>query len=92
MSTYDDDKATNANCEPESLVPPLTASIAIVADRDRYKRERDGLAEALSEANRQMDLAADCIEKGLYDEALLHLRIYAHRRMDAISKLSRGTM
>ena len=43
MGIYDNDKATNSNCEPESLVPALTASIAIVADRDRYKREREEL-------------------------------------------------
>jgi len=29
------------------LLPPLTASIAIVADRDRYKRERDELVALL---------------------------------------------
>lgn len=31
----------------DDLIAPLTASLAIVADRDRYRRERDELREAL---------------------------------------------
>jgi len=54
------------NDEP-SLLPPLTASIAIVADRDRYKAQRDKLRAALEEVEIYLDDRADVVD-GPYGE------------------------
>ena len=50
----DYDKLANS----PDLLPPLTASIAIVADRDRFKRERDELHKALLIARRYVAAAS----------------------------------
>jgi hypothetical protein len=44
------------------------------------------LLEALSQASAQMDMAADCIEAGRIDEALLHVRSLSRLRRAAIAK------
>lgn len=44
------------------------------------------LLEALSDADKQMETAGDCIEAGRYDEALLHVRSMARVRRTAIAK------
>ena len=49
-------------CPQCSLAPALEASIAIVADRDRYKRERNDLARALKECADRFERC--CIHSG----------------------------
>lgn len=44
------------------------------------------LADALSSAVIQMDMAGDCIEAGRYDEALLHVRSMMRSRREALAE------
>jgi len=44
------------------------------------------LLAALKQANTQMDMAAECIEAGRYDEALLHVRSMIRQRLEVIAK------
>lgn len=44
------------------------------------------LFEACMRADQQMELAAECVEAGRYDEAILHLRSLSRGRREAIKK------
>lgn len=43
------------------------------------------LLDQLEIAMYQMDMAGDCIEKGLYDEALLHLRPMMRQKREVVA-------
>ena len=49
------------------------------------------LLEELQNATVQMDMAAECIEAGRYDEALLHVRSMKRKRTAAIAKATGET-
>ncbi|THD06149.1 hypothetical protein [Rhodanobacter lindaniclasticus] len=49
------------------------------------------LLEELRNATVQMDMAAECIEAGRYDEALLHVRSMERKRTAAIAKATGET-
>jgi len=44
------------------------------------------LLEALEAAHNQMSMAYECVEKGFYDEALVHLGSMSRLRKEAIAK------
>ncbi len=52
----------------------------------KQKHLMEQMAEALDGADRQMRQAADCLEKGLYDEALLHLNSMSRVRTEALTR------
>ena len=61
-------------------------SVAEDGEKARLIAAAPELLKELKSAVAHMDLAADCIENGRIDEALLHLRSLSRERHDAISK------
>lgn len=54
------------------------------ASIERLEKVNEALVIELMAANAQMEAAAECIEKGRYDEALLHVRAMSGKRAEVI--------
>lgn len=67
------------------FMPDRTIGCTFVRDDALLIAASPMLLKELRSANTQMEMAAECIEAGRYDEALLHVRSLSRLRNEAIA-------